>query len=38
MKRLVLIALPVLASLVSAAPAFAAIDINHNETFLREQD
>ncbi len=39
MRRLMLIALSVLASLASVAPPFASsahAGMNHNETFLRE--
>jgi hypothetical protein len=34
MRRVMLIALSALVSLLSAAPAFAGLDPNHNETFL----
>jgi hypothetical protein len=36
MRRLIVIAVSVLAALVSAAPAFAGIDVNHNELFVRD--
>ena len=37
-RYLALIALTVLAALAGAAPASAGIDINHNETFISDED
>jgi hypothetical protein len=37
MRRILLIGLSVVASLFGAAPAFAGVDFNHNETFLQDE-
>lgn len=38
MRRIIAIAISLVAVLVSAVPAFAGIDFNYNESFLRDED
>jgi hypothetical protein len=35
MRRIVLIAVAVVSAVLNVAPAFAGVDVNHNETLLR---